>query len=51
MIRAVFDTNVLISALIFPGSIPSEILKAAIKKRYQLYTSHFILSEFRKVLK
>lgn len=50
MMRVVLHTNVLVSALIFPGSAPSEIFKVALKKRYELYVSSFILNEFQRVL-
>ncbi|MGQ9513267.1 putative toxin-antitoxin system toxin component, PIN family [Thermodesulfitimonas sp.] len=50
MMRVVLDTNVLVSAIIFPSSIPAEIFKAATKRRFQFYTSPFILHEFRRLL-
>jgi putative PIN family toxin of toxin-antitoxin system len=51
MMRVVFDTNVLISALIFPGGAPAEIFKAGLKRRFRLYISPFVLDEFRRVLR
>jgi putative PIN family toxin of toxin-antitoxin system len=48
--RAVFDTNVLISALIAPGGKPSRTLKLAIRDRFELFLSRPILEELVDVL-
>lgn len=51
MIRAVLDTNVLLSALIGKKSrAPSEIYKAFIDKEFLLITSSSILNEFEDVI-
>ncbi|WP_172613630.1 MULTISPECIES: putative toxin-antitoxin system toxin component, PIN family [unclassified Neomoorella] len=44
------DTNVLISALIFPGGIPDQIFRAALEGKYELVMSPFILQEFARIL-
>ena len=49
MLKAVFDTNVLVSALIKEG-IPHQILLCA-EEIYQLYICHEILDEVKGVLK
>ncbi|MGB5053935.1 MAG: putative toxin-antitoxin system toxin component, PIN family [Nitrospirales bacterium] len=50
MIRVVYDTNVLISAAIFPRSVPDQVLGLARTGAVILFTSQFILDEFRRVL-
>ncbi|MCL4473339.1 MAG: putative toxin-antitoxin system toxin component, PIN family [Actinobacteria bacterium] len=51
MNKAVFDTNVYISALGF-GGIPEQLLELATGpgRQFRLYTSHDILKEIMKVL-
>lgn len=51
MVRAVLDTNVLLSALIFPGGPPDKVFRFAIQRRYALLTSVFILKELERVLR
>ena len=46
----VFDTNVLISAFLFPGGWPDKIVKAFLVGRLNHATSPDILTEFKKVL-
>jgi len=48
--RIVLDTNVLISALAFPGSRPDEILSRIRRGEIDLFVSPFILSELDRVL-
>jgi putative PIN family toxin of toxin-antitoxin system len=48
--RIVLDTNVLVSALLFPGSKPDQILQLARRSELTLILSPFILEEARKVL-
>lgn len=50
-IRLVCDTNILISALIFPGGNPDKVIQLARTKEIELCISPFILSEFERVLK
>jgi uncharacterized protein len=47
--RAVLDTNVVVSALIWGGT-PFKLLQAAIDGDIELYTSPALLSELREVL-
>lgn len=47
----VCDTNVLVSALAFPGGVPDKILRAVFSGRLEHATSPDILTELRKVLK
>ena len=47
----VLDTNVLISALAFPGSKPDQILARARRGELDLYVSPAILSEPERVLR
>ena len=49
--RVVCDTNILISALVFPGGRPDEILKLARIGEIDLYISPFIVDEFERVLR
>lgn len=51
VIKAVLDTNVLVSAVCFPGGSPDLVFKAAIRKKYEMTTCPFILEEFGRVLK
>ena len=48
--RIVLDTNVLVSALLFPGSKPDQILQLARRGELTLLLSPFILEEARRVL-
>ncbi len=50
MKKIVCDTNVLISAFVFPGGPPEEIFHGAITQDYRLGISEPILEEFKKVL-
>lgn len=48
--RVVFDTNVLVSALVFPGGLGEAALKRIIDRTDQLVTSKAILDELLGVL-
>ena len=48
--RVVFDTNVLVSALIWPRRIPAMVVAMARHGRLQSVTSATILDELRRVL-
>jgi putative PIN family toxin of toxin-antitoxin system len=50
-VRVVLDTNVLISALAFPGSKPDQILARVRRGELDLYLSPAILSELERVLR
>jgi len=49
--RIVLDTNVLISALAFPGSKPDQILIYIRRRACEMFISPFILSELDRVLR
>jgi len=42
--RIVLDTNVLLSALVFPGSKPDEVLACVRRGEVELFLSPFILA-------
>lgn len=49
-LRVVLDTNVLLSGIAFPGSIPGKILSAWRMGSLEVVLSDFILEELRRVL-
>ena len=49
-LRVVLDTNVLVSALAYPGSIPGRILSAWRESGFDLVLSRYILDEMVRVL-
>ena len=50
MFKVVFDTNVLISAILF-GGYPRECLRLAIEGKVELYITEEIIREFEGVLR
>jgi uncharacterized protein len=48
--RVVLDTNVLVSALSFPGSKPDQVLERIRQRDVQFVISPFILDETERVL-
>ena len=48
--RVVADTNVLVSALIFPGGSPEAFYRLALERRIELVTSRPLLAELGRVL-
>ncbi len=48
--RVVLDTNVLLSALVFPGSKPDQVLARVRHGEVELFLSPFILAELRRIL-
>jgi putative PIN family toxin of toxin-antitoxin system len=48
--KVVCDTNILISALVFPGGSPDRFINLARLKEFELILSPDILSEFKSVL-
>lgn len=48
--RVVLDTNILISALIFPGGAPEALYRLALEGRVDLVTSRPLLAEFGRIL-
>jgi hypothetical protein len=49
MLRAVLDTNVLVSAILSPKGIPAELVRAFQRGAFQLVLSPSILDEVRRV--
>ena len=49
--RVVLDTNVLLSALAFPGSKPDQVLQRVRRGEVELFLSPFILAEFERILR
>jgi putative PIN family toxin of toxin-antitoxin system len=49
-VRAVLDTNILISAFVFPGGAPEAVYRAALEGRLDLVTSPPLLAELGRVL-
>lgn len=50
MIKAVLDTNIYLSGLIFPGSSPEKVLSSGRNRQIIIYISPFILREIRNIL-
>lgn len=48
--RVVLDTNILISAFVFPGGAPEFVYRAAIERRIDVVSSPPLLTEFGRVL-
>lgn len=48
--RVVVDTNVLVSALIFPGGSPEEVYRLVLEQHIQLVSSPPLLAELGRVL-
>ena len=48
--KAVYDTNIIISAALSPSGIPSSLLALAFERTVQLYVSPIILAEYAEVL-
>jgi len=49
-VRVVYDTNVLVSAALKPGSTPAVLVALALAHRVRLCVSPSILAEYREVL-
>ncbi len=48
--KAILDTNVLISAYVFPGGTPEAVYRLALERRLEIGTSLPLLAEFGRVL-
>ena len=48
--KAILDTNVLISAYVFPGDKPEAVYRLALERRIEIGTSLPLLTEFGRVL-
>jgi len=51
MIKAVYDTNVIVAAVINPDGLPALLLDLATQDRIQLFLSNFLLREYEAVLR
>ena len=51
MTSVTFDTNVLLSATLWDGSVAQKLLFDLIRKEVKIYSSSNILTEYQKVLK
>lgn len=51
MVKAVYDTNVIVSALLTPRRIPWLTLQLFLSGRVNLFVSQFLLEEYRRVLR
>ena len=49
-LRVVLDTNVLVSGLAYPGSVPGHIVNAWRQGGLEVVLSHYILNEMTRVL-
>jgi uncharacterized protein len=49
-VKVVADTNVLVSALIFPGGLPEAVYRLALEGKIELVTSRPLLAELGRVL-
>jgi uncharacterized protein len=50
-LHAVYDTNVIVSAILKPGSTPASLVALAMREAVRLFVTHDILEEYREVLK
>ena len=48
--RVVLDTNILISAFVFPGGPPEAVFRLGLEHRLDIATSPVLLAEFARVL-
>ncbi|MBI3327390.1 MAG: putative toxin-antitoxin system toxin component, PIN family [Nitrospinae bacterium] len=51
MFRVVYDTNVIVSATLKPGSIPASLVGLALSKQVRLFVAPAIVEEYTEVLK
>jgi uncharacterized protein len=49
-VRVVLDTNILISAFVFPGGALEDVFRAALEGRFDPVTSPALLAEFGRVV-
>lgn len=49
-LRVVLDTNVLVSGIVYPGSIPGRIVALSMQGGLDVALSHYILDEMTRVL-
>ena len=51
MIKAVYDTNIVVSAALKPGSLPASLVALAMAKKVRLVLSPAILKEYADVIR
>ena len=51
MMRVVFDTNIVVSAMLSPSGTAADVLRLALHRHVQLCTSDVILEEYEEVLR
>jgi putative PIN family toxin of toxin-antitoxin system len=49
-VRVVLDTNVILSALVFPGGTPDQVLQRVRRREVDLFVSPFIIAELERIL-
>jgi putative PIN family toxin of toxin-antitoxin system len=49
--RVVYDTNVIVSAILKPGSIPASLVALAMEGQMRLFVTEEMLEEYKDVLK
>jgi putative PIN family toxin of toxin-antitoxin system len=49
-LRVVLDTNILVSAFVFPGGVPESVYRLALEGRISVVTSPALLAELGRVL-
>jgi putative PIN family toxin of toxin-antitoxin system len=50
-LRVVFDTNILVSAFVFPGGVPEAVFRMAVEEQIDVISSRPLLAEFGRVLR
>lgn len=50
-LKVVYDTNVIVSAALKPGSIPASLVALALERQVRLFLSPAILEEYTEVLR
>ena len=48
--RVVLDTNILVSAFVFPGGVPEAVFRMAVEEQIDVISSRPLLAEFGRVL-
>jgi len=51
MIRAVLDTNVIVSGILTPKSVPATILKIGLEGKFKLIMSPHVIEEIERVIR
>jgi uncharacterized protein len=50
-LRVVLDTNILVSAFVFPGGVPEAVFRLAVEEQIDVISSRPLLAEFGRVLR